>query len=105
MRPRRHGTAAGRRRLFRQEVRCWPGGAIPDLAEAVERPRHLTEDPAVARRMLELVATVPTPVWAPRNELETREMRSSSSTISWLLASSGLPARTIAPPRGGRAPG
>jgi hypothetical protein len=96
--------AAGRLRLSRYEVRCSPGSAIPDLAEAAESPRHLTESPAVARWLLELVATVPTPV-PGRDGLETGETLSASSTISWLLAASGLPAWTIAPPRGGRAPG
>ncbi len=40
-----------RLRLFRYEVRCWPGGSIPDLAEAVGEPRRLTGDPQVARRL------------------------------------------------------
>src|SRR6185436_18392570 len=39
-------------RLFRYEVRCWRGGSIPDLGEAVGGPRRLTSDPAVARRLL-----------------------------------------------------
>ena len=56
-------------RLFRYEVRCWRGGSIPDLAEAVGGPRRLTSDPAVARRLLGLVASVPTPVWG-RDELQ-----------------------------------
>ena len=36
----------GRLRLFRYEVRCWRGGSIPDLAEAVGGPRRLTGDPS-----------------------------------------------------------
>src|SRR4051812_17723768 len=59
---------AGWLRLFRYEVRCWPGGTIPDLGAAVDSPRILTTDSAVAQRMLELVRTVPTPVWG-RDEL------------------------------------
>ena len=59
----------GRLRLFRYEVRCWRGGSIPDLGDAVGGPRRLTSDPQVARRLLDLVATVPTPVWG-RDELQ-----------------------------------
>ena len=36
--------AAGRFRLFRYEVRRWRDGVIPDLAEAVESPRRLSDD-------------------------------------------------------------
>jgi hypothetical protein len=47
--------AAGRLRLFRYEVRRWREGTIPDIAEAVESPQRLSEDPACARRLLALV--------------------------------------------------
>jgi hypothetical protein len=90
-------------RLFRYEVRCWRGGSIPDLGEAVGGPRSLTTDPAVVRRLLDLVPTVPTPVWG-RDELRAGEMWNSNSVIAWLIASAGLPAE-LAPPAGGRAPG
>ena len=50
---------AGRFRIFRYEVRRWPGGVIPDLAEAVESPRRLTDDAGLARRLLDLVAADP----------------------------------------------
>ncbi|WP_372790718.1 hypothetical protein [Paraconexibacter sp.] len=95
---------AGRWRLFRYEVRCWPGGAIPDLDEAVESPVRLSDEPGRARRMLELVARVPTPVWG-RDELRTGDMWNSNSVVSWLVVRSGLEAATIRPPAGGRAPG
>jgi hypothetical protein len=36
--------AAGRLRLFRYEIRCWRGGVIPDVAEAVESPKRLSDD-------------------------------------------------------------
>lgn len=55
--------AAGRFRLFRYEVRRWRDGIIPDVAEAVESPHRLSENPDHARRLLELVPQVPTPVW------------------------------------------
>jgi hypothetical protein len=98
------GRALGRFRLFRYEVRRWREGVIPDIAEAVESPRHLSEDPHLAQRLLDLVSQVPTPVWG-RDELRAGEMWNSNSTISWLLARCGLDVDSIALPRGGRAPG
>jgi hypothetical protein len=94
----------GRLRLFRYEVRRWREGNIPDLAEAVESPLRLTDELDCARRVLELAAHVPTPVWG-RDELGTGEMWNSNSTISWLLARSGLDVDSLRPPHGGRAPG
>jgi hypothetical protein len=96
--------AAGRFRLFRYEVRRWRDGVIPDVAEAVESPRRLSDDADCARRLLDLVPQVPTPVWG-RDELHTGEMWNSNSLTSWLLVRSGLDVRSIAPPPGGRAPG
>jgi hypothetical protein len=91
-------------RLFRYEVRCWRGGSIPDLGEAVGAPRRLTGDPRVARRLLELVPTVPRPVWG-RDELKAGEMWNSNSVIAWLIASAGLATDLLRPPTRGRAPG
>lgn len=96
--------AAGRFRLFRYEIRRWRGGAIPDLAEAVDSPRRLSTDGAVAERLLALVPDVPTPVWG-RDELRAGEMWNSNSLVSWLLMRSGLDVDAIRPPPGGRAPG
>jgi hypothetical protein len=96
--------AAGRFRLFRYEVRRWRDGVIPDVAEAVESPHLLSEDPERAQRLLELVPHVPRPVWG-RDELRTGEMWNSNSLISWLIARSGLDVESIQPPAGGRAPG
>ena len=96
--------AAGRFRLFRYEVRRWREGVIPDLAEAVESPRAVSDDPDCAHRLLELVPQVPTPVWG-RDELCAGEMWNSNSLISWLIARSGLDVEAIRAPRGGRAPG
>jgi hypothetical protein len=95
---------AGRLRLFRYEVRRWRDGVIPDVAEAVESPRRLSDDPDHARRLLELAPQVPTPVWG-RDELRAGEMWNSNSTISWLIARSQLDIDSVEPPRGGRAPG
>jgi hypothetical protein len=94
----------GRLRLFRYEVRCWRGGSIPDLAEAVGGARRLTADPRVARRVLELVGEVPTPVWG-RDELRAGEMWNSNSMIAWVVACAGLPTGDVRPPPHGRAPG
>lgn len=95
---------AGWWRLFRYEVRCWRGGSIPDLGEAVGGPHTLTSDPQVARRLLDLVATLPTPVWG-RDELKAGEMWNSNSVAAWLIAAAGLSTNLLRPPPGGRAPG
>ena len=94
----------GRLRLFRYEVRCWRGGSIPDLAEAVGGPRRLTGDPEVARRLLDLVASVPTPVWG-RDELHAGEMWNSNSMIAWLLAPRASRPTSCGRRARGRAPG
>ena len=96
--------ALGRIRVFRYEVRCWPGGVIPDLGEAVDSPRRLTDEPAVARRLLDLTPRMPSPVWG-RDELGTGDMWNSNSVVSWLVTASGLDVESIRPPDGGRAPG
>jgi hypothetical protein len=95
---------AGRVRIFRYELRCWRDGVIPDLAYAVESPRRLTEDQAVARRVLDLAPEIPTPVWG-RDELQTGDMWNSNSIVSWLLVRAGFDVPAIGLPAGGRAPG
>jgi hypothetical protein len=95
---------AGRLRIFRYELRCWRDGVIPDIAEAVESPRRLTDDPDQARELLSLMPSVPTPVWG-RDELHAGEWWNSNSFIAWLLARTGLDTDAIQPPAGGRAPG
>jgi hypothetical protein len=70
------GTLWARRfRIFRYEIRLWRGGHIPDVAEAVDSPRPLTN------------------------------MWNSNSVIAWTLARSGIDTESIHPPAGGRAPG
>ena len=95
---------AGALRMFRYENRCWRGGVIPDIEEAVDSPQRLTSDTTRARGVVELVPEVPTPVWG-RDELEAGEMWNSNSLISWLIARSGLAAEEVHLPVGGRAPG
>jgi hypothetical protein len=99
------GSRRARRfRVFRYELRRWREGVIPDADEAVASPQRLSDDPRQARRLLDLVGSVPTPVWG-RDELGAGEMWNSNSVVSWLLARSGLPTEGIRPPAGGRAPG
>jgi hypothetical protein len=95
---------AGRFNLFRYEIRCWRDGVIPDVGEAVDSPRRLTDDVEHARRVVELAPHLPTPVWG-RDELHAGDMWNSNSIIAWLLARAGFDAGAIAPPIGGRAPG
>ena len=91
-------------RVFRYEVRRWRDGVIPDVLEAVASPQRLSDDEHRARRVLDLVSSVPALVWG-RDELGMGEMWNSNSVVSWLLARSGLPTEAIRPPVGGRAPG
>jgi hypothetical protein len=95
---------AGRLRIFRYEIRLWRDGSIPDVAEAVQSPVRLSGEEAYARRVLEQVKRVPTPVWG-RDELGAGEMWNSNAVIAWVLARSGIDAASIRPPAGGRAPG
>ena len=71
-------------RIFRYEIRRWRGGAIPDVAEAVESPRLVSDDPALAQRLLELVPLVPTLVWG-RDEV--RDGRDVELELAHLMAS------------------
>jgi hypothetical protein len=94
---------AERFRIFRYEIRRWQGGVIPDADEAVATVR-VTDDLGCAQRILDLVPSVPTPVWG-RDELGAGEMWNSNSMISWLLDRAGLDTDKIGPPDNGRAPG
>ena len=95
---------AARFRVFRYEIRRWRDGQIPDVDEAVDSPRRLTDEETRAQRVLNLVPQVPTPVWG-RDELKTGDMWNSNSVIAWLIARSGMDAESIQPPTAGRAPG
>jgi len=99
------GSRLARRfRIFRYEVRLWCNGRIPDVAEAVNSPVRLSEDEPCARRVLDMVPRVPTPVWG-RDELRTGEMWNSNAVIAWIIMRGGIDAQSIHPPTGGRAPG
>jgi hypothetical protein len=94
----------GRFRAFQYEVRCWPGGYIPDIAEAVDSPRRLSEDRSQVAAVLAALRHVPPLTWG-RDELRTGDMWNSNSIVSWALARSGHDMVTIRPPAQGRAPG
>ena len=94
----------GRWRLFRYEVRRWTGGSIPDVAEAIGGPVPLSDDAALAARVLELAPLVPLVTWG-RDELATGDMWNSNSVVSWLLTAAGIALDGVHPPSDGRAPG
>ena len=96
--------SAGRFRLFRYEGHRWASGEIPDLSFAVGEPTRVTDEEARARRILDLVPSVPALVWG-RDERGTGDMWNSNSMTSWLLVRAGIDAGAIHPPPGGRAPG
>jgi hypothetical protein len=95
---------AGRFRVFRYEIRRWRDGRILDADEAIGGPLRLTDDLTAARRVLERLPSIPTPVWG-RDELGTGDMWNSNSVVAWVLSSSGVEIAGTLPPRGGRAPG
>jgi hypothetical protein len=95
---------AGRLSLFRYELRVWPGGHIPDIAEGVESPVPLSSSSTDPQRLLTVAPLVPKPTWG-RDELDTGEMWNSNSFIAWLITVVGLNSDAIHPPPGGRAPG
>jgi hypothetical protein len=96
--------SAGRLRIFRYEIRRWRNGVIPDLSHAVASPFRISDDPALARRILGLLPSTPTPTWG-RDELGAGEMWTCNSIISWVLTRAGVDLDAIAFPPRARAPG
>jgi hypothetical protein len=94
----------GRFRIFRYEIRRWRDGQIPDVSHAIASPVRLADDLIHARQVIDLLPSIPTPVWG-RDELDAGEMWNSNSVISWVLVRSGTEIATIRAPGGGRAPG
>lgn len=95
---------AGRFRCFRYEIRRWRGGRIPDVSEATASPVRLARELDLARRILDVLPSIPTPVWG-RDECNAGEMWNSNSVVSWVLLQSGADIAAVQPPCGGRAPG
>ena len=79
-------------------------GAIPDVRQAVGSPVRLSDDDGQAQLVLDLLPTVPTPVWG-RDEFRTGEMWNSNSVVSWVLVAGGVSIASVRPPTGVRAPG
>lgn len=94
----------GRFSAFRYEVRCWAGGHIPDIGDAVDSPATVSRDVRQATGILDAVGKVPAFTWG-RDELRCGDMWNSNSLIAWLLAVSGHDMPSIHAPAGGRAPG
>ncbi|MES1248225.1 MAG: hypothetical protein ABUS54_11205 [Actinomycetota bacterium] len=90
-----HGPVGVPHSPIRYEIRRWRDGVIPDERFAVAT-HAVSEDAATARRLLELVPSVPPHTWARWN---------SNSIVAWLLVSSGADVSAVHPPRGGCAPG
>lgn len=94
----------GRFRAFRYEMRCWPGGRIPDVAEAVDSPMRITEDATRVAAVLDVLHEIPALTWG-RDELGAGEMWNSNSAVAWALARTDQDMDAIRPPCRGRAPG
>lgn len=94
----------GKLRAFRYEVRCWPGGRLPDVAEAVDSPLRTTEDPARSAALLDVLNRAPVLAWG-RDELGVGDMWNSNSLVAWALARTEHEMDAIRVPAGGRAPG
>ena len=94
----------GKCRVFRYELRCWKDGVIPDIDEAVASPVRVTEVLTIAELILEVLPSIPTPVWG-RDDARIGEMWNSNSVISWALTKSGVDATMVQSPAAGRAPG
>ena len=94
----------GRFRAFRYEVRCWPDGRIPDIAEALAGPHRVSATSGQAAALLAILRTVPVFTWG-RDEVHTGDMWNSNSVVSWALARTGHDMAAVTPPHGGRAPG
>lgn len=93
----------GRFRLFRYEVRRWLDGILPDEGFSVSTVR-IEIDLDHARRVIELLPSVPAPVWG-RDELGAGEMWNSNSVVSWVLCRAEIDLAPFVMPTGGRAPG
>ncbi len=90
--------------MFRYQLLCAEKERLPDEEWAIESPVPLSEDPALAVRILETARRVPALVWG-RRARGTNEMWTSDSAIAWLLCSAGIDAGALVLPAGTQAPG
>jgi hypothetical protein len=95
---------AGRLRLFRYQLACLDIDSLPDEEWAVDSPQVLSDDEAMAERILRLAAKTPAHTWG-RRVRGTSEMWTSDSVVSWLLVQAGADVSRIRIPDSGRAPG
>jgi hypothetical protein len=93
-----------RSRLFRFEVRRWPGGPVPKVPSVLDGPACVSTSDEAAHRVIALVPEFPIRTWG-RDELGAGEMWNSNSLVSWLLVRAGVTTDGLRPPPGGRAPG
>lgn len=97
-------SIAGRLRLFRYQLCLKESARLPDESWSIDSPLRLTTDPRTVGALFAVAPSTPAHVWG-RRVPGTSEMWASNSTISWLLASVGIPASEIGLPPGTRAPG
>ena len=80
-------------------------GCIPDVGEAVESPRRLSDDPDCARRLLELVPAGADARLGPRRAGRRRDVELELDSSPGSSRAAGSTSRRSRRPRGGRAPG
>lgn len=74
----------GRFRAFQYEVRCWPDGISPDLAEAVDSPQRVSDNGGQVEEVVSVLRQVPPLTWG-RDDLRPGDMWNSNSLVSWAL--------------------
>jgi hypothetical protein len=95
---------AGRFRLFRYQVCVLDAAALPDQQWAIVPALRLAEGPETIRRVLSLTRQVPAHTWG-RRAPGHREMWTSDSCVSWILARAAIDLSSVAPPERCVAPG
>lgn len=90
--------------LFRYELRRWRDGVIPDIGEAVDSPQRLSSDPAVAKRLLDLLPEVPFLCGAATSSAAVT-CGTRTRKLPGCLPARALMSIPSSRPPGGRAPG
>ena len=94
----------GRSRWFRYEVRCWRGGRIPDVDEAVDSPVRMSDDAWHAERVLALVPRFRDRHLGAGRAAHRRHVELELAHVVAPRPQRPRPVR-VGPPAGGRAPG